>query len=129
MSQENIQDKSPKLAVWVGEMPESNGKTNYTAQLYRHGGCTFEDGICIARSEYPDRVRYEADTFRWIIGELDEKPCILDYDPNRHSGYVAPMVETPLEKKLKQALRDARNAIQNISEYDAINIINNALEE
>lgn len=79
----------PELAVWYGTMPESNGKTNWTALLHRKGEAPYE-GICIDRSEYPDRVRYEADRVRHLIGELDEAPDILAYDADLHSGYVYP---------------------------------------
>lgn len=76
------------LAVWYGSMPESNGRTNWTAILRRKNE-PLGDGACItiARSEYPDRVRYEADKVRYIIGELPEEPCVLDYDGDIHSGY------------------------------------------
>lgn len=77
--------KPVDLAVWYGKMPESNGKTNWTALLHRVGD--LYNGITIDRSEYPDRVRYEADRMRYMIGELEEEPCILDYDPELHSGY------------------------------------------
>lgn len=83
-----------KLSVFYGKMPESNGKSNWTAILYRKnegelfGG--IGDGITIERSEYPDRVRYEADRLRYLIGDINEKPSILDYDGNKHSGYVHP---------------------------------------
>ena len=79
------------LSVWYGPMPESNGKQNYTALLHRKGESLF-DGVVITldRSEYPDRVRYEADRVRHLIGELAEEPCITDYDADAHSGYVAP---------------------------------------
>ena len=83
----------PKLAVWYGAMPESNGKSNFTAVLMREGESLFDGlagGITIDRSEYPDRVRYEADRVRYLIGELKEEPFILDYDADKHSGYVAP---------------------------------------
>lgn len=75
------------LTVWYGSMPESNGKTNWTAILHR-GDVT--RGITLAMSEYPDRVRYEADRMRWMIGQLADEPFILDYDADKHSGYVAP---------------------------------------
>lgn len=75
------------LTVWEGTMPESNGKTNYTAILHK-GDIT--EGMTIARSEYPDRVRYEADLVRWLIGERAERPWITDYDDQKHSGYVPP---------------------------------------
>lgn len=76
-----------KLMVWSGAMPESNGKTNFTAILHRGD---ISKGFTIERSEYPDRVRYEADCVRWLIGEIDKEPWILDYDADKHSGYVAP---------------------------------------
>lgn len=80
-----------QLAVWWGPMPESNGRQNWTAMLYRKGGDIFGSGsITIDRSEYPDRVRYEADRLRYLIGEIHEEPDILKYDANLHSGYVEP---------------------------------------
>ena len=84
---------APMLTVWEGAMPESNGKSNFTAVLHRKGTKgfdVFEDGFTIARSEYPGRVRYEADCMRYLIGELTERPCIINYDSDTHSGYVAP---------------------------------------
>lgn len=81
----------PELAVWYGPMPESNGKSNFTALLHRKGESLLRGTtITIDRSEYPDRVRYEADRVRYLLGELDVKPCILDYDTDLHSGYTPP---------------------------------------
>lgn len=81
----------PELTVWYGAMPESNGKTNWTATLRRKdGGCRV---FTIDHSEYPDRVRYEADRMRWLIGELPDEPDILAYDANKHSGYVPPVAQ------------------------------------
>jgi hypothetical protein len=74
------------LAVSYGPMPESNGKTNWTAILHKGD---LAEGHTIDRSEYPDRVRYAADCVRYLIGELKERPWILDYDADKHSGYVA----------------------------------------
>jgi hypothetical protein len=79
----------PVLTVWNGPMPESNGKSNFTAILMRKGGKAW-DGITLDRSEYPDRVRYEADRVRYLLGELAEPPFILDYDADKRSGYVEP---------------------------------------
>lgn len=79
---------TPPLTVWYGPMPESNGKSNFTAILMRKGG-SITDGITIDRSEYPDRVRYEADRIRYLIGEITQSPFILDYDADLHSGYAA----------------------------------------
>ncbi|HHT4570476.1 hypothetical protein [Enterobacter hormaechei] len=82
-------DEKPELTVWYGSMPETNGKTNWTAMLHRKGHHPWE-GITIDRSEYPDRVRYEADRMRHLIGELADEPDILAYDAEAHSGYVYP---------------------------------------
>lgn len=77
------------LTVWYGKMPESNGKSNWTAILHRKGEAIWSGAvITIDRSEYPDRVRYEADRMRYMIGELTEEPDILAYDDKLHSGYV-----------------------------------------
>lgn len=83
---------APKLSVWYGSMPETNGKSNFTAILNRADaeGMDEFDGFTIARSEYPDRVRYEPDCVRHLIGELAELPFILDYDADKRSDYVAP---------------------------------------
>lgn len=96
---ERAKPASPELTVWYGTMPESNGKSNFTALLMRKGG-DFVDGITIDRSEYPDRVRYEADRVRYLIGELVDRPDILDYDANKHSGYKQP-VGLDLAKSLR----------------------------
>jgi hypothetical protein len=76
--------QQPALAVWYGSMPESNGKSNWTAILHRKGeGLMDGPHITIDRSEYPDRVRYEADRMRYLIGEIADEPCILDYDADK----------------------------------------------
>jgi hypothetical protein len=67
----------PELAVAFGAMPESNGKANWTAILHRGD---IAAGHTLERSEHHDRVRYEADRVRYLIGELKEEPFILDYD-------------------------------------------------
>lgn len=91
----------PTLTVWYGAMPETNGKTNWTAILHRKGEC-LSTGITIDRSEYPDRVRYEADRMRHLIGELAGEPDILAYDADAHSGYVAPHKDSPDREMLKR---------------------------
>lgn len=83
--------KRQQLTVWYGSMPESNGRQNWTAILHRKGESILDGHhFTIKRSEYPDRVRYEADRVRYLIGELDEEPDIIAYDANLHSGYVPP---------------------------------------
>ena len=81
-------DRKPELTVWYGSMPESNGKANWTAILHRKGEGRCMDGFTIDRSEYPGRVLYAADRVRYLIGEKSERPSILDYDADAHSGYV-----------------------------------------
>ena len=111
----------PRLKVWSAAMPESNGKSNFTAILMREGG-DICDGFTIARSKYPDRVRYEADCVRWLIGELPEKPFILDYDANKHSGYKAPVAqagqvpEKPTEAMLRAGMSAMAEAHRNGSQ-------------
>lgn len=83
----------PELAVWCGPVPESNGRQNWSALLYRKGVGIFRGpSFCVERSEYPDRVRYEADRLRYIIGEIDVEPDIQAYDAKLHSGYTGPEV-------------------------------------
>lgn len=84
----------PELTVWYGPMPESSGAQNFTATLKRKGASMFDtDSFTFSRSEYPDRVRYDADCMRYLIGELTKRPDILDYDAHKHSGYAAPAAQ------------------------------------
>ncbi|WP_318247945.1 DUF551 domain-containing protein [Klebsiella pneumoniae] len=100
----------PELSVWYGSMPERNGKSNWTAILHRKGEC-LSTGITIELSEYPERVRYEADRVRHIIGELKEEPDILAYDADAHSGYVKPGNSPVIPDGYR---------LQPISEYEAM---------
>jgi hypothetical protein len=108
------------LQVWYGPMPESNGKSNFTAIL--HKGDLVE-GHTIARSEYPERVRYEADRVRYLIGDLSEAPFVLDYDADKHSGY------TPsAPRAVSCAAREALEQIMQFSDcHYACNVARNAL--
>lgn len=116
-------DGKPELTVWYGAMPETNGKTNWTAILHRKGQHPWE-GITIECSEYPDRVRYEADRMLHLIGELADEPDILSYDADAHSGYVE-LVTTAY--KLRDAVETIRNsgiaidAEKILAESDALN--------
>ena len=103
----------PELTVWYGKMPESNGRENWTALLRRVNPTDkWDQGFCFARSEYPGRVLYEADRVRWIIGERAERPDILAYDEDAHSGYVEPAspARTPMGGEV-EALREALERI------------------
>lgn len=116
----------PELTVWYGSMPESNGKTNWTAILHRKGEGRCLDGFTIDRSEYPERVRYAADRVRFLIGELAEKPCILDYDADAHSGYAEPVSQPDTLREGLEAIRNSGIAIdaEKIqAERDAINTL------
>ena len=74
----------PQLTVRLCSFPESNGKRNWTALLVRAdsnwdgliGNC---GGITIARGELWNRVAYEAERAKLLIGERDTEPHILDY--------------------------------------------------
>lgn len=100
---------SRRLTVWQGPMPESNGKSNFTVILHRVGECVSK-GITVYRSEYPDRARYEADTFRYLVGEIRRKPWITNYDADKHSGYVAPpALPTDAERLLESTITFLRH--------------------
>lgn len=82
---------APELTVFYGAMPESNGKSNFTATLMRKGASLFDTNqYTFSQSEYPDRVRYDADSMRYLIGELEVAPDLHDYDGDKHSSYVEP---------------------------------------
>lgn len=87
----------PRLTVRVQSFPESNGKRNWTALLVRVnpwggliGNC---GGITIDRGEFWNRVAYEAERARLLIGERDTEPDVLDYGddittPDQWAGEV-----------------------------------------
>lgn len=75
--------QQPRLKVHLTAFPESNGKQNWTALLVRAdkwdglvGNC---GGISLARGELWNRVAYAAECARFLIGERDTEPFILDY--------------------------------------------------
>lgn len=80
---------APALTVRLCSFPESNGKRNWTAMLVRKtpwgglvGNC---GGITIAHGELWNRVAYEAECARALIGERDTEPHILDYGDDIHT--------------------------------------------
>lgn len=90
---------TPQIEVWFGSMPESNGRENWTVTLRRkerpsdaspHAIHRLMSGVSVYRSEFKDRARYEADRLRFLLGEIDKAPDILDYDAGLHSGYAEP---------------------------------------
>lgn len=99
----------PQLTVRLTSFPESNGKRNWTALLVRTdttwkglvGNC---GGITIDRGEYWNRVAYEAERARFLLGERDTEPFILDYGddimtPEEWKGEVM-LKKYPLKEKL-----------------------------
>lgn len=132
------------LAVWYGPMPESNGKTNWTAILYRKNPKGIISGLAechtIDRSEYPDRVRYEADRVRYLIGEIKEQPFILDYDDKKHSDYVEPIRKLEVTSEVKDKIREIflrngftiKDGCEDLKDYvyaAAFDLINEVLNE
>lgn len=98
-----LSDAQPRLRVRLQSFPESNGKRNWTALLCRDdenfdglvGNC---GGIQIARGELWNRVAYHAEEARFLIGERDTEPHILDYGDD---------IETP-----EQWAGEVRNGIK-----------------
>lgn len=81
--------EQPRLTVRLTSFPESNGKRNWTALLVRTekfdglvGTC---GGISLARGELWNRVAYEAERARYLIGERVTEPYILDYGDDIHT--------------------------------------------
>lgn len=93
-------NEPPRLTVRLISFPESNGKRNWTALLVREekwdgliGNC---GGISLARGELWNRVAYEAECARYLIGERSTEPFILDYGddittPEQWKGEVSAM--------------------------------------
>jgi hypothetical protein len=92
-----IATHQPRLTVRLTSFPESNGKRNWTALLVRLepwdglvGNC---GGVSLARGECWNRVAWEAERARYLIGERDTEPFILDYGddietPDQWAGEV-----------------------------------------
>lgn len=79
---QDAQDQ-PRLTVRLTSFPESNGKRNWTALLAREekwGGLIGNaGGITVARGELWNRVAYESERARFLLGLRDTEPFILDY--------------------------------------------------
>lgn len=102
----------PKLKVVIMKFPESNGKTNWTALLMREesfdgliGNC---GGISLARGELWNRVAYEAECTKYLIGLRDTEPFILDYGddiktPEEWGGERGRVYPKPVNLEIKGA--------------------------
>lgn len=76
-------EPQPILRVRIASFPESNGKRNWTALLTREGkwdglrgNCS---GLTLAHGECWNRVAYAAQRARFLLGQRDTEPFILDY--------------------------------------------------
>ncbi|ASD50433.1 hypothetical protein FDI24_gp152 [Acidovorax phage ACP17] len=73
----------PGLTVRVVSRPESNGKRNWYADIVRSepwkGLAGTAGGVSIAHGELWNRVAYAAERARFLLGERDTEPYILDY--------------------------------------------------
>lgn len=81
--------EQPRLTVRLTSFPESNGKRNWTALLVRVdkwdglvGNC---GGISLECGELWNRVAWGAECARFLIGERDTEPFILDYGDDIHT--------------------------------------------
>ncbi len=109
-------NNQPKLTVRLTSFPESNGKRNWTALLVRVdkwdglvGNC---GGISLARGELWNRVAYEAECARFLIGERDTEPSILDYGddiktPEEWQGEVDEYRIIQRNKRIKEGTKNA----------------------
>ncbi len=82
----------PKLGVLFDSMPESNGRSNWTVVLHRakdSGLDMFSNGVQVHRSESYGQARYQADRLRFLIGDIPDRPDILEYDSGLSEGMRA----------------------------------------
>lgn len=74
-----------ELKVVLFKMPESNGKRNWQAYFRRKNDPDFKGlvgsmgGICISWGECWNRVAYEAERARFLIGERTAEPDLMQY--------------------------------------------------
>ena len=77
-------DSNPRLRVHLRGYPESNGKRNWTALLKRAesgfpGLVGTNGGIVFSYGEYWNRVAFDAERARYLIGDRASEPHILSY--------------------------------------------------
>ncbi len=77
------QPKREHLTVRLISFPETNGKTNWTAMFVRtrpwDGLTSNSGGITIDRGEFWNRVAYNAERARFLLGERATEPSIMAY--------------------------------------------------
>lgn len=124
----------PRLEVNFNAWPESNGKTNWTVILRRTGkwdGLVGNSGgIMLARGELWNRIAYEAECARYLIGERATEPSILDYSediksPDDWKGEIDGEVLSYRRRKIstlykaRKGLAEARKSQKTWCEYIA----------
>ena len=101
-------EQNKELTVVIKSYPESNGKKIWTAMFKRKepfkGLVGTSGGITIARGEYWNRVAFEAERAKFLLGERDTEPYILDYGddiqtPEEWKGEVHPFTVKQRSKK------------------------------
>jgi hypothetical protein len=97
-----------QLTVRLTSFPETNGRRNWTALLVRKqpwdgliGNC---GGITVAHGELWNRVAYEAERAKFLIGERPDEPFILDYGddietPEQWQGEVRTKARAAIAKE------------------------------
>lgn len=93
----------PELEVIIRAFPESNGNQNWTAMLVRkdrtwNGLRGNAGGITIARGEYWNRVAYNAERTKFLIGAVSTEPSIKNYMHDTKEPYDI-HIETPERSK------------------------------
>lgn len=110
----------PELTVKLTSFPESNGKRNWTAMFVRKekwnglpGNC---GGITIDRGECWNRIAYHAEEARFLIGERDDAPELMDYADDIHTPEEwKGEVQGDLQRLVNEALN---NAVANRYDFD-----------
>lgn len=83
LKEKTVDTVQPEFTVRLVSYPESNGKRNWTAQFVRKGG--FDGlvgtgvGITFSHGELWNRVAFDFERARFLLGERDTEPFILDY--------------------------------------------------
>ena len=83
ISQESSVSRQEPITVRIFSFPESNGKRNWTAMFVRvkswDGLIGNAGGITIGYGECWNRVAFNAEKARYLLGERMTEPSIVDY--------------------------------------------------
>lgn len=83
----------PELEVVIKSFPESNGKQNWAAMLVRKdrswkGLYSTSGGITISRGEYWNRVAYDAERTKFLIGAVSTEPALRTTCTTQRNPYI-----------------------------------------